>query len=419
MIAPQNTAAAKIRNEYFNYFSVHQDLVHISFCDDFGPLNLGCVFKFCVILDERIKESHVKPLVLTYPLDQRSLTNSVFLLGSYLIMKLDYPPYQVEETFSSLSPFLASFRDVSPGPQNFDLRLRDCWEGVSRAKALGWVSFCEGDFSLDDYEHCDSPLNADLHEVVPGRFIAMRGPRALPAGAAFSDTAGGVRHFSPAHYAAILRQYNVAAVVRLNAAAYPDADFESRGIAVVGLPFLDGTPPTLAVVAQFLAVAERCPGALAVHCTAGLGRTGTLIALYMMKHHGFTARAAMGWLRIVRPGSVIGGQQQFLCDREADMHAAGRRLRERDPAAAAAAAGPAPLGCAWGVPRVRAHLAAAADGVARRIRALSGSASSRPFPVGAAAAAAAESDAAAEAAAGNGGGSRIATSPHDNRPAPA
>ena len=69
------------------------------------------------------------------------------------------------------------------------------------------------------------------------------------------------------------------------------------------------------------------PGALAVHCKAGLGRTGTLIALYMMKHHGFTARAAIGWLRIVRPGSVIGKQQQFLCDREAMMRRSAARLR--------------------------------------------------------------------------------------------
>ena len=50
-----------------------------------------------------------------------------------------------------------------------------------------------------------------------------------------------------------------------------------------------------------------------MHCKAGLGRTGTLIALYLMTAMGFSAREAMGWLRIMRPGSVIGEQQQFLC----------------------------------------------------------------------------------------------------------
>ena len=38
-----------------------------------------------------------------------------------------------------------------------------------------------------------------------------------------------------------------------------------------------------------------------------------------MQHYGFSARETLGWLRIVRPGSVIGPQQQFMCDQERAM----------------------------------------------------------------------------------------------------
>ena len=89
--------------------------------------------------------------------------------------------------------------------------------------------------------------------------------------------------------------------------------------------FEDCSVPPSNIVDSFLRLAEGLkPGAvMAVHCLAGLGRTGTLIALYIMKHFGFTANEAMGWLRICRPGSIIGPQQQFLVDQEDHMHRLG------------------------------------------------------------------------------------------------
>lgn len=63
---------------------------------------------------------------------------------------------------------------------------------------------------------------------------------------------------------------------------------------------------------KFLQIAETSRGAIAVHCKAGLGRTGSLIGAYIIKHFRFTAREAIAWMRICRPGSVIGQQQGWL-----------------------------------------------------------------------------------------------------------
>lgn len=51
---------------------------------------------------------------------------------------------------------------------------------------------------------------------------------------------------------------------------------------------------------------ESCQGAVAVHCKSGLGRTGTLIGMYAMKHFHMKADEFIGWVRIVRPGSIHG-----------------------------------------------------------------------------------------------------------------
>lgn len=52
----------------------------------------------------------------------------------------------------------------------------------------------------------------------------------------------------------------------------------------------------------------------------------------MMKNYNFTADEAMGWIRICRPGSIIGPQQRYLCWYEAQL----RKLAAEKEAAASA-----------------------------------------------------------------------------------
>lgn len=127
-----------------------------------------------------------------------------------------------------------------------------------------------------------------------------------------------------------LNKFGIHLVVRLNKKAYNEQRFIDKGFNFEDLYFVDGTTPSKKIVKKFLKAAEAEDEAIAIHCKAGLGRTGTLIGLYCMKHYGFPAAAFIGWIRICRPGSILGPQQHYLNEMEQEMIELGGSEEKRD-----------------------------------------------------------------------------------------
>jgi cell division cycle 14 len=172
-------------------FNIDEELVYWNFFLDFGPLNLGQLYRFTCHLNQLLAD-HPQATILFYSSTQPAKrANAIFLISAWQVLELKRSPTQAYFGFSyynnnsnnhsppdaSLVPLpptssksrstpppwplssigaatvapLPPFHDASPCACLYELTLMHCLQGIVKARQYQFFDW--DNFNVEEYEH--------------------------------------------------------------------------------------------------------------------------------------------------------------------------------------------------------------------------------------------------------------------------
>ena len=310
--------------ERYWYFTIDDQLLYLSFFQDWGPLNLAMVYKACILIHEILQVClswHVSSLsshdtisvqdpaigthriVLYSSSDPRKKANAALLMALYVVSILlcgppaaptdvlqmivqQRPPWEAFHPIAEIE--FMPFRDAGRGRSDFNLSIQDCLWGIYKAMQNGLCDMNE--FDIVDYEFYEKVENGDWNWLTPN-FIAFASPvdpiwikrekdkrdqeNQAIAPPSSPTKAVALQRKLPTPFQNCLEYFErqgVKLVVRLNNPLYDAQLFRDRGIEHAELYFDDDTNPTDEIVRKFIDMADEVierGGVVAVHVSIG------------------------------------------------------------------------------------------------------------------------------------------------------
>ena len=267
---------------------------------DYGPINISDIINFSNYINTLInfeKTSDRDIVYYTYKSKNNvDLLNLVLLSGCYLIFYKKYTPENVIYDLHNIFNYFPNYyNDCISNFGGYKISIIDCWFSLYHAINIKVINI--NTFDNNDYEYLINYCERDMN-IIGNKFLAMTCP---------SKKIDSVKDE--------LLKRNINLVLRLNGSdKYDTTLFEINKIKVIDLYFQNYSTPSIKLVKKFMNLVNNTEynKLVAIHCTAGLGRTGLLICIWLIIKLNFTPKNAIAYIRMIRPGSIMGYQGVFL-----------------------------------------------------------------------------------------------------------
>ena len=292
--------------KYF-YFSVDnlEEFHYVPFYLDFGPPSIAQLIEFARYCEGLIQK-HPKEIIHFFTSPQPQMRSNAFCyILVFRMFHLQLTPKQTIDPYKFILHRFADFRDASTLQPTFLMSHEDVLSGIFKAVSMRWLNINK--FDTEAYMKIKQIREGDMNWIIPNKLIACATPYS------HSPIQFGIEVVTPETAIPKFRALGITHIIRLNQQFYDANIFKEAGFKHTELYFDDGSVPTMDIVEKFIGLCDdNNEDVIALHCKAGLGRTGTLAACLLIRKYGFTPREAIAWIRVCRPGSIVGPQQEFV-----------------------------------------------------------------------------------------------------------